>query len=396
MLKITFCLLIITYDGVIRVSKSVDLGLRYREATPPGSPGAARRARDLDVFQRLAVAASAASPDNPFGSHRSRLRQLPRPKRAVGGGGNITLQCTHVAEGHTGAVLALAAAGGALYSGGADRSVRQWDLASGGEVWRGTCGAAVAALAVRSPLVAAGAGPGVHVFDARTPQPVATLWCAERGSRQAAVTCIAPAPADTQLYSAAADRLRLWDLRKLKCVWAGAAGHTAAVMCVGVVAEPGDTHLLLSGSKDHYVRALRLRPSTGEVLARTLLLPPHYDGVQSLAAISEPGSVTARVYSASRDMTLKRWDLDAAAPTHTVTGAHKSWVTGVLVLSGPEAAVASCGRDGALRLWDAELRPVAQAQAPDALHALAYRSPHALYTAGNGGEVRAWRVVSEP
>ncbi|CAH2102146.1 unnamed protein product [Euphydryas editha] len=75
--------------------------------------------------------------------------------------------------------------------------------------------------------------------------------------------------------------------------------------------------------------------------------------------------------------------------------AHKGWVTGLCAVGG---GLASCGRDQALRLWSGALRPAAPpASLPDAPHALAAcPSGAALYTAGSGGEVRAWRLVSEP
>ncbi|CAK1602397.1 unnamed protein product [Parnassius mnemosyne] len=104
---------------------------------------------------------------------------------SVSGSGNsgsgAWLQCTHVAEGHVGATLALAATPGLLYSGGVDRTVRGWDMCAGREAWRGWCGGAVCALAAPAApaapgLLLAAAGPTVRIFDARLGTPVATLW----------------------------------------------------------------------------------------------------------------------------------------------------------------------------------------------------------------------------
>lgn len=67
--------------------------------------------------------------------------------------------------------------------------------------------------------------------------------------------------------------------------------------------------------------------------------------------------------------------------------AHKGWVTGLCAigaLSTGGAALASCGRDQALRLWSPTLRPIAPPAAlPDAPAALAACvKTNALYTAG--------------
>ncbi|XP_063395660.1 kinesin-like protein KIF21A [Cydia fagiglandana] len=371
--------------------------------TPPASPGAARRARDDDVFLRLAPASNEA----PMGT----VKEIA-PKRVSGGTG-AWLQCTHIAEGHAGAALSLAVAPDILYSGGVDRTIRGWDLRCGVESWRGWCGGGVSALAAGaesggdSRLVLGAAGAAVRLFDTRTRTPVHTLWSsgavgavpAARGvAGEVAITALALA-SPRRLYTAAGDKLRLWDLRMMECVCKLWSGHAAAVMCLALGRAPaGD--LVATGSKDHYVRTLDMCPQdTGgwEACNRRLLEPPHYDGVQALAL---SGSA---LFSASRDSSLKRWSLTDNTLTHTVMNAHKGWVTGVAVVGSEAAAadggalVASCGRDAALRLWSAALRPAAPpASLQDAPHALkAGHHGDTLYTAGNGGDVRVWRVLQD-
>ncbi|PZC81364.1 hypothetical protein B5X24_HaOG212816 [Helicoverpa armigera] len=375
--------------------------------TPPASPGAARRARDDDVFLRLAGVGNDNTPQGV-------VKEIAL-KRVSGSGGNNTsawLQCTHVAEGHAGAALALAATNNMLFSGGVDRTVRGWDFRAGAEAWRGWCGGGVAALAAGEPdardsrLVLAAAGAAVRMFDTRSRTPVTTLWSsgatgpcpANRGvGGEVAVTALALTQ-NHRLYTAAGDKLRLWDLRMMECVCKLWTGHAAAVMCLSVGRAPhGD--LVATGSKDHYVRTLDMLPQdTGnwEASNRWLLEPPHYDGVQALALCQDD----AVLYSASRDTSLKRWSLTDHTLTHGVMNAHKGWVTGVCAVgSGSDLLVGSCGRDAALRLWSPALRPAAPAAAlPDLPHALrAHPQPdmRILYTAGNGGEVRAWRVTLE-
>ncbi|KAF9800403.1 hypothetical protein SFRURICE_016793 [Spodoptera frugiperda] len=253
--------------------------------TPPASPGAARRARDDDVFLRL-----------------------------TGAGNDNTPQ---------GVVKEIALK--------VNRTVRGWDFVAGAESWRGWCGGGVGALAAAERLVLAAAGAAVRLFDTRSRTPVTTLWSsgvtgpcpANRGvGGEVAVTALALAQ-NHRLYTAVGDKLRLWDLRMMECVSKLWTGHAAAVMCLAVGRAPhGD--LVATGSKDHYVRTLDMLPQdTGnyEASNRWLLEPPHYDGVQALALSQEDGAL----YSASRDTSLKRWSLADHTLTHGVMNAHKGY-----------------------------------------------------------------------
>ncbi|XP_050669615.1 kinesin-like protein KIF21A isoform X2 [Leptidea sinapis] len=373
------------------------------EGTPPASPSAARRVRDEDVFQRLAGVASEQTPTGIV-----RELTVKRVSGGVGGAG-AWLQCTHVAEGHVGAALALAAVPDALYSGGVDRTVRGWDLQGGREAWRAWCGGGVAALSAgRGPharLVMAAAGAAVRMFDTRSNVPVATLWssgasgptASVRGA-ESSITAIALADPN-RLYTAAGDKLRLWDLRMCECVYKTWSGHAAAVMCMARVSAADGGDRLATGSRDHCVRVLDIMHSNGawEANSRRLLEPPHYDGVQALVLRNSTGGGQL-LYSASRDSSLKCWRLADNTLAHSVMNAHKGWVTGVCGVGGVDNAggwVASCGRDQSLRLWSTALRPAATpaalAEQPQALAACEHTSR--LYTAGSGGEVRVWRVL---
>ncbi|XP_049882022.1 kinesin-like protein KIF21A isoform X2 [Pectinophora gossypiella] len=382
------------------VPKPASLDAGASRETPPASPGATRRARDDDVFLRLAGAGHDNSPQGV-------VKEVALKRMGGASSMGTWLQCTHVAEGHAGAALALAATSQTLYSGGVDRTVRGWDLTAGTESWRGWCGGGVSALAAADTsdgrLLLAAAQAAVRLFDTRSRTPLTTLWSSgatgacpsTRGSGpvpgEVAVTALALSHSH-RLYTAAGDKLRLWDLRMLECVCKLWSGHAAAVMCLAIGrGESGD--LVVSGSKDHYVRTLDLTTldSGGwEANNRRLLEPPHYDGVQALALSDDV------LYSASRDTSLKRWNLADNTLTHSVMNAHKGWVTGVCTLGVDSDLVASCGRDASLRVWTRQLRPAAPpATLPDATHALAAHPASALnmlYTAGNDGRVRCWRL----
>lgn len=85
-------------------------------------------------------------------------------------------------------------------------------------------------------------------------------------------------------------------------IWKAWTGHAAAVTCA--LCRDG---VLVTGSRDHSVRVAG-RPGAGRDVTRRALEPPHYDGVTAVCA---PRDGPARLYTASRDMALRRWDLDA-------------------------------------------------------------------------------------
>ena len=82
---------------------------------------------------------------------------------------------------------------------------------------------------------------------------------------------------EQELYTAASDKVRIWDLRKLTYTTRLSTPHTAAVMCLAV-AEDGK---VIAGSKDHLISLAEPNISGPSVS----LAPPHYDGVQCLTTI---------------------------------------------------------------------------------------------------------------
>ena len=75
--------------------------------------------------------------------------------------------------------------------------------------------------------------------------------------------------------------------------------------------------------------------ATGLVSPRLNLEPPHYDGIQSLALYGDT------LFSGSRDMCIKKWDLQRGELAYPFNNAHKDWVCalcftpgGQIVLSG--------------------------------------------------------------
>ncbi|KAG7172235.1 Kinesin-like protein KIF21A-like [Homarus americanus] len=118
------------------------------------------------------------------------------------------------------------------------------------------------------------------------------------------ITDIAISTSTNILYSAAGNIVRIWDLRKHTAVGKLAGGHQAAVMCLAVDSTIPGQDVVATGSKDHYIKVFDITANnSGLVNPRLNLDPPHYDGIQSLALYGDT------LFSGSRDMCIKKWDL---------------------------------------------------------------------------------------
>lgn len=83
-----------------------------------------------------------------------------------------------------------------------------------------------------------------------------------------------------------------------------AGGHQAAVMCLAVAKLSKTEDIVVTGSKDHYIKVFEVNGESGGVFSPKMnLKPPHYDGIQSLAL---HGDI---LFSGSRDMCIKKWNL---------------------------------------------------------------------------------------
>lgn len=65
-----------------------------------------------------------------------------------------------------------------------------------------------------------------------------------------------------------------------------------------------DNNMVVTGSKDHYIKMFDITNSgIGVITPKRNLTPPHYDGIQTLSIIGDT------LFSGSRDMCIKKWDL---------------------------------------------------------------------------------------
>lgn len=205
------------------------------------------------------------------------------------------MQCTHVAEGHSKAVLAIDATKDLLFSGSKDRMVKVWDLGTGLEnmTLSGHANNVVAVkYSLKNHLLFSISGAYVKVWDLRVGNNcVKTLFSSGQAQSgplslttpartlqlpvgEMAINDVSLSSNEREIYTAAGDKVTVWDLRKLTCIRRLSTPHTAAVMCLAA-AEDGR---VITGSKDHLISLVDASLSRQSIS----LAPPHYDGVQCL------------------------------------------------------------------------------------------------------------------
>ncbi|CAB4065517.1 KIF4_21_27 [Lepeophtheirus salmonis] len=168
------------------------------------------------------------------------------------------------------------------------------------------------------------------------------------------------------LYSAAADKVRMWDLRKFHSIGKLSGGHQAAVMCLET-----EGSLVATGSKDHYIKVFDVSDKQGVVIAPCMnLTPPHYDGIQCLAMSGDS------LFSASRDFCIKKWDLKNQEIVE---------IYSPIVVSGCRA--------GILKLWSADsLSLIGEMKAHNStINTITTNNQH-VFTGSNDGSIGVWRI----
>ncbi|XP_066268294.1 kinesin-like protein KIF21A isoform X2 [Branchiostoma lanceolatum] len=417
--------------------------------TPPGSP-TSQRPPGQNVFARLSAPSN--SPHkldkgsiNPYNS-RSSSRSSP-------------LTCMHLAEGHTKAVLSVDATDDLLFSASKDRTVKVWNLVTGQEIMT-LPGHPNNVVGVRycsyTGLVFSVSTYFVKVWDIRSSSAkcVKTLTSAGQVVTSAAsstTTRTLSMPAgETQindirlnrsgsrLYAAAGNTIRVWDLNKFQTVGKLTGGHSAAVMVMATEDQEHDTPIVVSGSKDHYIKQFHPiefprsfmevfevpENLTGSVSAKYNLEPPHYDGIQSLAIRGD------FLFSGSRDTCIKKWDLAnqqlrqwgsvcvkdwsgdltklptqvagrTASPekprgtlADSISNAHKDWVCALDFVPGRQMLLSGC-RAGQLKVWQMEdCSLVGEVKGHDSpINAICSNSSH-IFTASSclWGNLKVWRM----
>uniref|UniRef100_A0A3Q1C5M8 Kinesin motor domain-containing protein n=1 Tax=Amphiprion ocellaris TaxID=80972 RepID=A0A3Q1C5M8_AMPOC len=318
---------------------------------------------------------------------------------------SATLQCVHVAEGHSKAVLCVDSTDDLLFTGSKDRTCKVWNLVTGQEIMS-LAGHPNNVVSVRysSSLVFTVSTSYIKVWDIRdSAKCIRTLTssgqvnvgdaCASNTSRTVTIPAgenqinqIALNPNGTVLYAAAGNSVRVWDLRRFAST-GKLTGHLGPVMCLTVDQSGNNQDLVITGSKDHYIKLFDVTEgSLGSISPTHNFEPPHYDGIESLVV---QGDI---FFSGSRDNGIKKWDLDRKDLLQQVPNAHRDWVCALGVVPGSPALLSGC-RGGVLKLWHTDtLGTLGELKGHESpINGISTNSSH-LFTASDDRTVKIWRA----
>ncbi|KFV10570.1 Kinesin-like KIF21A, partial [Pterocles gutturalis] len=379
--------------------KSYDRGQPARPPdvgfTPPSSPPTRPR-NDRNVFSRLTSNQSQGSAldkgiINPVGGTKN-ARTAP-------------LQCVSVAEGHTKPVLCLDATDELLFTGSKDRSCKMWNLVTGQEIasLKGHPNNVVSIkYCSHTGLVFTVSTSYIKVWDIRdsarcirtltsSGQVISGDACAGTTTRTVTsvqgehqINQIAINPTGTMLYAAAGNSVRIWELSRLQPV-GKLSGHIGPVMCLTVNQTASNHDLVVTGSKDHYVKVFEIAEGmVGNIGPTHNFEPPHYDGIECLAI---QGDI---LFSGSRDNGIKKWDLEQQELIQQIPNAHKDWVCSLAFIPGRPMVLSAC-RGGMIKVWNVDtFTPVGEIKGHDSpINAICTNSKH-IFTASSDLTVKLW------
>lgn len=223
-------------------------------------------------------------------------------------------------------------------SGGADRTIRLWDLASGEELKRFEGHEENVTCVAFSPS-------GNRLISGSSDQTV-KLWDIESGrliksfsGHGNIVTCVAFSSTGRLAASGGYDgTIKVWDLssgRVLKELGEGKLGTVRSIAFL-----PGEGKLV-SGGSDRLITVFDVQ--SGGVIKK---LKGHKGDILSVS-VSGDGS---RILSSSRDLTARLWTTSTGAEEKKFVG-HGNWVLKVAFTTGDNHAI-SCSLDKTFRLWD--------------------------------------------
>uniref|UniRef100_A0A8C8GGF2 Kinesin motor domain-containing protein n=1 Tax=Oncorhynchus tshawytscha TaxID=74940 RepID=A0A8C8GGF2_ONCTS len=361
--------------------------------SPPSSPSTRPRSQG-NVFVRLTGCLERAD-------RLGVINPVPSSK----GSRSATLQCVHVAEGHTKAVLCVDSTDDLLFTGSKDRTCKVWNLVTGQEIMS-LAGHHNNVVSVRysSSLVFTVSTSYIKVWDIRdSAKCIRTLTssgqvtpgdaCASSTNRTVTIPAgenqinqIALNPSGSVLYAAAGNSVRVWDVGRFVST-GKLTGHLGPVMCLTVDQSGNGQDLVISGSKDHYIKMFDVAEGAlGAIGPTHNFEPPHYDGIESLVV---QGDV---LFSGSRDNGIKKWDLARKDLLQLVPNAHRDWVCALGVVPGSPALLSGC-RGGVLKLWHTDtLGALGELKGHESpINGISTNSSH-LFTASDDRTVKIWRA----
>ncbi|XP_036211014.1 kinesin-like protein KIF21B isoform X2 [Myotis myotis] len=385
--------------------KSYDRGQPVRSTdvgfTPPSSPPTRPR-NDRNVFSRLTSNQSQGSALD---------KGIITPVGAAKGGRTAPLQCVSMAEGHTKPILCLDATDELLFTGSKDRSCKMWNLVTGQEIaaLKGHPNNVVSIkYCSHSGLVFSVSTSYIKVWDIRdsakcirtltsSGQVISGDACTATSTRaltsaqgEHQINQIALSPSGTMLYAASGNAVRIWELSRFQPI-GKLTGHIGPVMCLTVTQTASQHDLVVTGSKDHYVKMFELGECVGGTIGPTHNFePPHYDGIECLAI---HGDV---LFSGSRDNGIKKWDLEQQELIQQIPNAHKDWVCALAFVPGRPMLLSAC-RAGLIKVWNVDnFTPVGEIKGHDSpINAACTNSKH-IFTASSDLTVKFWSLRRLP
>uniref|UniRef100_A0A452RSS6 Kinesin family member 21A n=1 Tax=Ursus americanus TaxID=9643 RepID=A0A452RSS6_URSAM len=394
-----------------KIGSISDSGTSEASLSPPSSPPSRPR-NELNVFNRLTVSQGNTSvqqdkSDESDSSLSEVHRGIINPFPASKGIRTSPLQCIHIAEGHTKAVLCVDSTDDLLFTGSKDRTCKVWNLVTGQEIMSlGSHPNNVVSVKYcnYTSLVFTVSTSYIKVWDIRdsakcirtlTSSGQVTLGdaCSASTSRTVAIPSgenqinqIALNPTGTFLYAASGNAVRMWDLKRFQST-GKLTGHLGPVMCLTVDQISNGQDLIITGSKDHYIKMFDVTEGAlGTVSPTHNFEPPHYDGIEALTIQGD------NLFSGSRDNGIKKWDLAQKDLLQQVPNAHKDWVCALGVVPGHPVLLSGC-RGGILKLWNMDtFVPVGEMKGHDSpINAICVNSTH-IFTAADDRTVRIWKA----
>ncbi|CAL1568959.1 unnamed protein product [Knipowitschia caucasica] len=367
------------------------------------SPMSRRRVQEKVSITPLSVAQHAANnggTESKGKDHRALgvVNPFPSQKNPRG----AKLQCVYVAEGHTKPVLCVDATDDLLFTGSKDRTCKVWNLVTGQEIMSlGEHPSSVVSLKYSSSMVFTVSTSFIKVWDIRdSAKCIRTLTSSGQvssGDSCASLRSLSIPPGESQihqialnlagtfLYAAAANAVRMWDLRKFAST-GKLTGHLGPVMCLTVERLGNGQDVVLTGSKDHHIKMFEVAEGAqGSITPGHTFDPSHQDSVEALTV---SGDV---FYSSSRDHSIHKWDMSRKRLLQSVSGP-SDWAGALGLVPGTSVLLSGC-RGGLLRLWHAHsLAPLGELQGHDSpINGLATNSSQ-VFTASDDRTVRIWEA----
>ncbi|XP_051045636.1 kinesin-like protein KIF21A isoform X7 [Phodopus roborovskii] len=399
-----------------KIGSISDSGASETSLSPPSSPPSRPR-NELNVFNRLTVSQGNMSVQQDKSDEsdsslsevhsRSSRRGIINPFPASKGIRTSSLQCVHIAEGHTKAVLCVDSTDDLLFTGSKDRTCKVWNLVTGQEIMSlGVHPNNVVSVKYcnYTSLVFTVSTSYIKVWDIResakcirtlTSSGQVTLGEASSAtssrtvaipSGESQINQIALNPTGTFLYAASGNAVRMWDLKRFQST-GKLTGHLGPVMCLTVDQISNGQDLIITGSKDHYIKMFDVTEGAlGTVSPTHNFEPPHYDGIEALTIQGD------NLFSGSRDNGIKKWDLAQKGLLQQVPNAHKDWVCALGLVPGHPVLLSGC-RGGILKLWNVDtFVPVGEMRGHDSpINAICVNSTH-VFTAADDRTVRIWKA----